>query len=175
MIGDKKGIYHSTLVHFGPARVTVKSDVLKSKKGDSYFVILEHEGQEQYYNIENAECAEPFKGRKGQDITIKGTGSRDDARIEIEGVTERKTEQPQQVSPEKALDVASDEVARVMNAFYLIMQSADNLRGQSKVDGVEMTDDQFQAICSSAFIHLDRQGLIASMPTTPVWSKNEQT
>jgi hypothetical protein len=172
MIGEKKGIYHSTLVHFGPARVTVKSDVLKSKNKDSYFVILEHLGDEQYYNIENSECAKPFKGRKGQDITIKATGSRDDARIEIEGVTERRAEQPKQdISPEKALDIASDEVARVMNAFYLIMQSADNLRGQSKVDGVEMSDEQFQAICSSAFIHLDRNGSIASMPTTPVWSK----
>lgn len=72
-------LYHSALKQLGPVRVTVKSDVLKSKfskpnapKPD--YVILEIAGEEWNYSLENPTCGDVFEGQKGNTFTVVAEG-----------------------------------------------------------------------------------------------------
>ena len=94
-----KAIYHSTLRSLQAVKVKVLSDVLKSKyskpnepKPD--YVLLEIGGEEKSYNVENAECAKFFQGRKGQVITIQADGTREEASTMLVG--EHTADLPQQ-------------------------------------------------------------------------------
>lgn len=88
MIGDKKGIYHSTLSKFGPAFVTITSDVFKSKYpnkdgSDKYCVTMEHEGDEQTYTVENDDVGRSLQGLKGLQVTLTASGGREGAAMDV--------------------------------------------------------------------------------------------
>lgn len=90
MLSDKKGVYHSTLTGFGPAFVTITSDVFKSKYpnkdgSDKYCVTMQHEDTEHTYTVENDECAKALQGLKGQQVTLTASGARDTATIDVKG------------------------------------------------------------------------------------------
>jgi hypothetical protein len=90
-----KVIYHSQLRALQAVKVKVLSDVLKSKHtGNPDYVTIELEGAERYYNVENADCAKFFHGRKGQVITIQADGTREEASIMLVG--EHTADLPQQ-------------------------------------------------------------------------------
>jgi len=84
----------------GPVFVTVKSDVLESqfKKGQ-YYVVLDIDGVERTYNIENDNCMTAFDGQKGASFTIEAQGSRDEATVEYIGDEPPAQEQQQQRPP----------------------------------------------------------------------------
>lgn len=190
MLGDKKSIYHSYLAKAGPVQVTITSDVLTSKykkEGEAghYYVNLSHEGSEQSYPIENHQGKEALSGLRGQTVTLIATGYREDAHIEVQdsqGSTQAPKASPPRSSsqgvstpqPPKqdALEAFQDELARVNNALHLIKIAVSNQRDQYPVSnkGEEMSMEHFQAECATAFIHLDRSGLIAQLPTAPVWT-----
>lgn len=70
-----KTLYHSALRQLGPVRVTVKSDVLKSKfKGKPDYCVLEIAGEEWNYSLENPTCGEVFEGQKGNTFTVVAEG-----------------------------------------------------------------------------------------------------
>lgn len=81
-----QNLYHSALVKMKAVKVTVKSDVLKSKfKGKPPYVILSIDGEDYSYNTENDECAEFFEGQKGRTFTIIAEGRDTDAVITYVG------------------------------------------------------------------------------------------
>lgn len=66
----------------GPVTVTIRSDVLKSKfQGKPDYVLLDIAGEERIYNVENADCAEFFRGHKGRTFAILAEGTKEDATI----------------------------------------------------------------------------------------------
>jgi len=94
-----KTLYHSTLKSQGPTRVTVKSDVLKSKyPGKPDYVMLTINGEDFNYSTENATCADFFRGQKGRTFTVQaeggGKGSEDSAVIVYLGEPGTEIEQP---------------------------------------------------------------------------------
>jgi len=81
-----KTLYQSEMIKMGPVKVTVKSDVLKSKfQGKPDYVILQIGGEERNYNAENPECASFFEGQKGRSFTIVAEGTREEAIITYVG------------------------------------------------------------------------------------------
>lgn len=98
-----KTLYHSQLKALGPTRVTVKSDVLKSKfskpnapKPD--YVILEINGEDFNYSSENEGCADFFNGSKGKTFTLiaEGGGKGNEATAAITYVGEAADENAEQ-------------------------------------------------------------------------------
>lgn len=174
MIGQNKSVYHSTLVKFGPAYITLKSDVMKSKKGDGHYLVIEHEGDDQFLNVENDACAQVLRHRKGESLTIKATGSRDDAEIQImksdgspEAPAQRTATPPArpeakaesgQPNHENAKHVAWQAGTAINMA--LDQASAVKFGYDAEHSSNPMTPEQFQAITSSIFIHLDKRGVI---------------
>lgn len=79
-----KTLYHSELTKMGPVTVEVKSDVKTSKyQGKPDYVDIAIDGNDRTYNVENGSCADVFRGRRGQRITIEASGSRDAAIISL--------------------------------------------------------------------------------------------
>ncbi len=74
---------------------------------------------------------------------------------------------PNEQSPSEAF---ADELARCCNAFYLIEEKMLEEVEQSKIQGFTTTPEHLQAKVSSAFIHLDRSGLMSKLPIDKVWS-----
>ena len=197
MIGDKKSIYHSTLFKFGDAYVTVKSDVLTSKykrEGESghYYVILEHDGDEQNYLIENARCAKSFQGLKGQSVTIRATGSREDAEIEIIGSQGRPQKSPQgsprapqarpndsggsaqPTDPDEALQAFKKNVMKSANALYVGLKAAAIVAEQVKIEGLELDNDMIFRAAMNFVINADRANLTENLTHKPLWGAEEQ-
>jgi hypothetical protein len=73
----KKNLYHSELVQKGPVRVTVKTDVMKSKfAGKPPYIVLAFDGEgERNYSIESDDCQTALANMKGRSIMIEATGS----------------------------------------------------------------------------------------------------
>lgn len=94
-----KTIYHSALRQMGPVTVTIRSDVLKSKfQGKPDYVLLDIAGEERIYNVENADCAEFFRGHKGRTFAILAEGTKEDATIGYVGEAASEPE-PQEQPP----------------------------------------------------------------------------
>lgn len=62
------------------------------------------------------------------------------------------------------------ELAKYANAFILVTRAADYVRTtlENSTTPIEVTDAQFQAMCSTFFIKADRQGLIDELPVKPI-------
>ena len=180
-ISDKKGIYHSTLVRAGDTVVTIKSDVLKSKyegKPD-YVYLTAADGTEHSLAVENFRVAEALKGLKDQRVTLRASGSREDADLEIlpagdqpQTPAKPATAPPQRQEPPKAAQTpeeakrAARQVAhQAMLGMGMAVEAAQNLRAafDSKYDK-PMTPEHFQVITSSIFIFMDRSGAVAKLP-----------
>lgn len=178
MIGTHKGIYHSTLASFGPAYVTVKSDVLQSKKKGSYFVVLEHEGEEQFYNVENDACGDALRNLKGKSITIKAEGSRDDATIKIlnsDGTHEAPAQRTASKPSRSESPDMNKELTKMMNIFYIIEDSVKRESEQSEVNGVPFDAANFGGKCSQTFRELYHEGVFDSVPNDrPIWSSEKK-
>lgn len=73
----------------------------------------------------------------------------------------------------KAVSILRRELAKYANAFLLVAQSANWVRNQLEggTQPIEVTDAQFQAMCSTFFIKADRQGLIDALPVKSVLSE----
>ena len=89
-MAERKTLYHSELVRLGPVRVTVASDVLEStKRKGSWYVTLNINGEDRYYNPENQACLDFWLGQKGRTFTIialgGGKGKEDTAGIHYVG------------------------------------------------------------------------------------------
>ena len=81
-----KSLWHSELVKLGPVKVTVKSGVLEStKKAGSFYVTLNVNGEDRYYNPENQACEEFFNNRVGQTISVVASGREADALLTLVG------------------------------------------------------------------------------------------
>lgn len=63
---------------------------------------------------------------------------------------------------------------KVANAIYLNYLGLDKLATQLEIDGVKLTQDQIQAAAASAFISLERGGLVSALPDEPLWSGKKQ-
>lgn len=166
MIGDKKSIYHSTLVKFGPAYVTIKSDVLRSKKGDGHYIVVEHEGEDQFLNIENDACADVLRHKKGQSLTLEATGSRDDAEIKIAGPTGSSEDKPKSAAPDRR-----KALTKMMNIYHIIEQEVKKQTEQGEVDGIPFDAQNFGGKCSQTFRELYPMGVFDDVPDdAPIWS-----
>jgi hypothetical protein len=85
-MADTKTIYHGALRDLGPVTVTVLSEPKAStKQKGKFYVELQLEGKTRYYNPENQQCQDFFKGRKGQTIAIVAEGTREEATISAVG------------------------------------------------------------------------------------------
>lgn len=171
MIGEYKGIFHSTLVSFGDAYVTIKSDIMKSKQaGKPDFVVVEHDGQDQFLNLENAACASVFRGKKGQSTAIRASGSRKDAKIEIvgaDGTIKTSEASPARLNASEASDqpTARQWCSKWSQGASLALETVHGLRfaHDAEYKDQKMTDAQFQVLVSGLLIGLDRKGYIDSM------------
>lgn len=68
----------------GEVRAKVLSDIKDSKHRDGLpYVRLSIEGQEYFFNLENAEIEREFEGLNGKTIFIEGTGHKDNAEVFI--------------------------------------------------------------------------------------------
>ena len=77
-----KTLYHSVLVKLGPVKVTVKSDVSKSKfQGKPDFCYLVINGEEFGYSFDSPACQQFFTGQKGRSFMIQAEGRDADAKI----------------------------------------------------------------------------------------------
>lgn len=87
-----KTLYHSALKAMGLVKVTVLSEVRKSKfpakdGGPKYYVELSINGQAHNYEPENDGCREYWTGLKGRTFTMTAEGSREDALLNYVGET----------------------------------------------------------------------------------------
>lgn len=98
-----KTLFHSEIAKAGgPVKVTVKSDVLKSKfKGKSDFVILQYNGEERNYNVENPECGAFFKGQNGRSFALIAEGRAEDATLEYVGESAAEPEEQEEERPRR--------------------------------------------------------------------------
>ena len=82
-----KNCYHSNLAKLSPVTVTVTSDVMPSKfkkeGSPNKWVVLKINGEEFSHSLENEACATALTGLKGQTVTLRASGSREDASIAI--------------------------------------------------------------------------------------------
>jgi hypothetical protein len=82
----KKNLYHSELSTLGSLRVKVKTDVMASKfKGKPPYVVLEIDGIDRNYSVENDKCQRALANLKGRTVMLEATGSREEAEITILG------------------------------------------------------------------------------------------
>lgn len=167
MIGNKKGIYHSTLVSTGPVFVKVTSDVLASKpqyaKGFGHYCYLEHEGSEQSYYVENQQCADALTGFKGQQVTITAAGREGDATLKVEG-GDKKAVAPRATS-QRSASVETTSPKDVANQWSQATKLALDTVTAIKAEHMpKMKDEQFQALVSGLVIYFDRSGVISGMP-----------
>jgi hypothetical protein len=103
---SSKTVYHSDLVKWGTVEVTICGVVKRSKyEGMGDYIILDFGNGEAPFNCENEQVSEFFKQfREGDQVVIRGSGSREDAVIE-EG-------NPDDVRPVEQDDRARDEKPR---------------------------------------------------------------
>lgn len=100
-----KTLYHSELVRFGPAEVTLKSDILKSKyQGKPDYVVLVFGHEERNYSIEGPNCRAVWEGRKGQTFTVVAEGSGKDGSAAVTYVGSKGGETPQPTPRPPAAD-----------------------------------------------------------------------
>ena len=82
---EKTTVYHSALVGAGQLRITVlsgaKPSKFKKEGTPNVFLDFEHEGKKHQYTAETQQCADALAAHEGEEITIKASGSRNDARI----------------------------------------------------------------------------------------------
>ena len=82
-----KNCYHSNLAKLSPVTVTVTSDVMPSKfkkeGSPNKWVVLKINGEEFSHSLENEACATALTGLKGKTVTLRASGSREDAAIAI--------------------------------------------------------------------------------------------
>jgi hypothetical protein len=80
--------------------------------------------------------------------------------------------EPHQTPAIDPVGACKGHLERASQAMLLCLETAEGLREAYKLAyGHEMTHDQYQAITSTLFIHLDRTGLIASLPSAPIENK----
>ena len=202
MSDKRKTTYHSFLVNNSPLRVKVLSGAIKSKfpaRADgsgAYFVGLEYDGQQFNYTSENDGVAK-FLGRyEGQEITIEATGRGEDARINVKGSTENNretspeghsasTRQPSarpepsigsstQGTEKSAINDFKQRIIQIANAFWIIRRGIALEIEQAKKEGFDTPMAMIQAQVSTAFIKLDKSGLIDLLPTKPMWPQEEK-
>lgn len=63
---------------------------------------------------------------------------------------------------------------RVTNAFYLIEKAVSVQSDHSKIDGIDCTPENFGGKCGTAYRELRDAGIIAKMPTKPLWGVKAQ-
>ncbi len=128
-------------------------------KGKTYHKIKMTETAKIIINGENGRAQEA----RVMDIRDKGQhGGAGDSHVEL---SPEETGNPIEI-------VFSGEIMRCCNAFYLIEGRMREEAEQSRLQGFETTPEHLQAKVSSAFIHLDRAGLVSKLDTTPAWSVN---
>ena len=144
-----KQIWHSELKSLGPVRVTIKSDILKSKwskpndpKPD--FVVLDVNGEQRNYTLENPSCGDVFRNRKEQTISIIAEGSGESATITYVGQSgaqtplpaHRQTNQaPPAHQPPPATQQGHDSAKAATNHVKAI-RDAVNFVGKNRVFGL---------------------------------------
>lgn len=198
---SKKSQYHSALVANSPLKARVLNEPRESKyrkPGESghLYVKLAVGEYEFAYGAENEDCAAPFEGKQGQDVTIVATGRGQDARISLNGQQSAdsssqggcsarpdgkrvSTPPPEHQNDSSATLEAS--LAQICNAQYLIKEAVKNQWENAALNGIVSqfaTLDgvaHFQADCSSAFIKLDRAGLVESLSTKPAWKETKRS
>lgn len=166
---NKKGVYHSTLTRAGEITVTIQSDVMDSKDKGKYYCVIQHEGFDHFYNIENNACAEALKGRKGQTVTLLATGRDTTAAIEVKGAIEGASPTPPTKVPYASKQKpATDPLANAQKvateagkAMDIALLEAVGVRDRFDANNdPKITPEHFQAIAASMFIHMDRVGAI---------------
>lgn len=193
----KKSQYHSALVANSPLTVRVVSEPRESKyrkQGEPghLYVKLAHDGYEFSYGAENEACAKPFEGKQGQDVTIEATGRGNDARIRLNGQQSADSSnreatgarpntsagsRQREINQNASSSDLEDSLARICNAQYLVKKAVKEQWENAAIDGIVSQFDtldgvaHFQADCSSAFIKLDRAGLVESLSSKPAWKE----
>lgn len=95
MAENKKQLFHSELVKMGTIKVTVKSDVLKSKfKNQNNYVVLLIDRAERNYLLDTTELESWFDGLKGRTFTLLAEGSTKDGTAQLTYVGEAMPEAP---------------------------------------------------------------------------------
>lgn len=173
MIGDKSGIYQSTLFKHGPATVTITSDPMASKypKGYGRVVYLTHEGHEQNIMLENKACEDALRGLKGQTVTIEATGSKEAAGIKVTGGTQAVSPatttangKPQAAKVNVPLEARAGQVGELMKQALI---TGEGIRGWYEKNfpaQKPMSNEQFIKITGDLFYYLERQGYVDSFP-----------
>jgi len=104
---QKTTIYHSTLVSEGEIEALLNSEPCKSKfpaKDGSvqYYVEMIIAGTKHQLILENDSCRSALTGYKGQTVTIRASGSRDNATLDVDGIrvgTEQQAAPAQRQAP----------------------------------------------------------------------------
>lgn len=112
-----------------------------------------------------------YQGKTTREVKITETG-----KIELVG-EEKQEPKPKEkivgtthVELEDSVQILRHELMRCCNALYLIERAITVESDQSEINGFTSTDEHKRAKCATAFIHLDRMGLVSKLPDKPVWS-----
>ncbi len=141
MATEIKTLYHSKLVNQGPVVAHVKQGVTEStRKRGTFYVILNIEGRERYYNVENQACGEAFSEYVGQTVVVTAQGAREDAEILIEPTNETPAQPARTASPAPRVNPPKSVVATVKAAVTPYAELAANPIGQRPDGPVQNAD-----------------------------------
>lgn len=178
-LGSTKSLYHSTLAKAGDVRLSIKSDVLASKykkEGEAghFYVIVQHDNDpEQTLLIENEQCRSALEGLKGEDVTLRASGAREDARISIvnsDGTSKALDAPKSKAYPPGESFSQTDMDAKItqyLNACYIVEQKVWEQVQAAVALGIPSNDENFGGKCGAVLKHIN--GMVNSLPTTPVW------
>jgi hypothetical protein len=168
MIGEKKTVYHSTLVKHGPTQITIKSDVRNNKFNKYGSIEIEHEGQQQWISPENQAVADALRGLQGQTVNVTASGSKGDAKLEVTH-TDGSSVAPMKTTPRQQLSRA-DGWRQLQNGMFSAWkkgyQVKTELEAFAKNHGIEitMTPEQLTAVASQLFRAAQDRGIIDQIP-----------
>ncbi len=197
MAAQTKTLYHGELREAGPTRVTVKSDILESKKKkDTYYVTLIVNGVERYYHPENDACLQFWDGQKGKTFTVIAEGTHEEATITYVGepagaaapaqqptqqnnraaksttpATRQTAAHPSHEESDRALTGAKLFVARRASLMKITLKATHALAAEwQKVHNEGMPLELFQSVNASFFIDASRAFMADKLPVNVNYS-----
>lgn len=161
----------------GEMRMTAWNHEDLSNLLNKQIVISSHKGDKGLSGIyvEDSSWADKKSGEQKQARQIKLTAT---AQIHVASseppVANKVQDSTVILDKEESVSAYKHGLMRVLNAIYTNYRGLKVLKAQLEVDGITLTPDQMQAAAASAFITLERGGLVANMPDAPLWGAKEQ-
>jgi hypothetical protein len=129
-------------------------------------LVEEHNGKT-YHKIKMTESAK---------ITVNGENGQDDAPSPgAKPASPPLPYQGEETAEPDVVTLARRALMQVANAQYLVKRAVSAEVGQSDIGNIYTTPENFGGQCGSAFKYLNDLGLVARMPTVPIWPTASST